>query len=715
MTVEFEIQKKQTIIVKGPKASITFFIDSDQHVRLLYVGQHPTNNQWFKQIENQLPSFPLTQLQLTGDNIHHKGIKLAYGGTTGRLVYQNHTIIENKQGKLLSIEETDPQTGLLITSYFQFYNEVATIQTWKVADNRGAEELGIEWLSSFSYTGLLQQDDFQNNYATHMEFSVAHNAWTAELQWETRTLKECGLNFYVDGEHKQPSSKRISITNNSSWSCSEYSPGGLLYNKWTKQVAAWQIEHNGAWHYEIGDTGNGDLIYLNLIGPEEYDNHCWINLKPKQCFSTVKAAFVQLGGDRECAFIEMNRYRRLIRRHSVDNRNLPVIFNDYMNCLMGEPTTQVELPLIASAAKAGCEYFVIDCGWYADGYWWDSVGEWMPSSERFPNGIEEVIQAIRDKGMIPGLWLEIEVMGINCPLVNELPEDWFFMRHGKRVIDVDRYHLDFRNPEVVAYADNILSRLIADYGVGYIKMDYNITTGIGTDYLSDSYGEGLLAHNRAYLAWLDRLFKRYPGLVIENCGSGGMRHDYAMLSRHSIQSLSDQTDYLRNGAIAAAGATAVTPEQCAVWSYPLEDGDQEETIYNMVNSMLLRIHQSGYLNQLKPERFQLVSEGIEVYKDIRNLIPKADPIWPLEMPMIDDEVISFGLKCDKTILLGIWNNIKNDHLVQLDLSRYGAIEKAQQIYPKAEEFQVNIHIVNDLLLIHFEKAPSARLVRITLK
>jgi len=31
-----------------------------------------------------------------------------------------------------------------------------------------------------------------------------------------------------------------------------------------------------------------------------------------------------------------------------------------MNCLWGDPTEEKELPQIAAAAKAGCEYFVID-------------------------------------------------------------------------------------------------------------------------------------------------------------------------------------------------------------------------------------------------------------------------------------------------------------------------------------------------------------------
>ena len=74
-------------------------------------------------------------------------------------------------------------------------------------------------------------------------------------------------------------------------------------------------------------------------------------------------------------------------------------------------------------------------------------------------------------------------------------------------------------------------------------MDYNIEPGIGTELDADSVGAGLLAHERAYLAWLDSVFKKYPDLVIENCSSGGLRIDYALLSRYSIQSTSDQEDY----------------------------------------------------------------------------------------------------------------------------------------------------------------------------
>ena len=60
-----------------------------------------------------------------------------------------------------------------------------------------------------------------------------------------------------------------------------------------------------------------------------------------------------------------------------------------------------------------------------------------------------------------------------------------------------------------------------------------------------------------------------------------------LMSDLSLQSTSDQTDYLYNANIAANVASAVAPEQGGMWVYPYED-EEEHVIYNVVNGMLLR-------------------------------------------------------------------------------------------------------------------------------
>ena len=54
---------------------------------------------------------------------------------------------------------------------------------------------------------------------------------------------------------------------------------------------------------------------------------------------------------------------------------------------MGDPDEEKVKALVQPAVTAGAEYFVIDAGWYADETdWWDTVGEWEPSTRRFPSG-----------------------------------------------------------------------------------------------------------------------------------------------------------------------------------------------------------------------------------------------------------------------------------------------------------------------------------------
>ena len=245
---------------------------------------------------------------------------------------------------------------------------------------------------------------------------------------------------------------------------------------------------------------------------------------------------------------------------------------------------------------------------------------------------------------------------------------------------------------------------------GYIKMDYNIEPGIGTELNADSAGDGLLGHNRAYLKWLDGIFVKYPNLVIENCSSGGLRMDYAMLSRYSIQSTSDQEDYIRYATIAANSPMALTPEQAAIWSYPLTEGDKEEVIFNMVNAILLRIHQSGHLVNLSPERFDLVKEAISYYKTIRVDIKNAVPFWPLGLSKYRDPWVSMGLNAGKKDYVAVWRRNSQTAFATIPVEhRKGQDLKVVCGYPKAEPCNYKWNKEAGELTVEFPNPVSARL------
>ena len=621
----------------------------------------------------------------------------------------------NTLGDTLTIRQHDELTGAVVVMNWQLYDGVSVVRMTNTVVNGGTEDQTLEYISTFSYFGLEKEnvpgDGTYISSDDKMTVLLPHHGWQKELTLKQYRFADLGL-VQTQPHVNQRSSKNIEVNNTGHWSAKQYLPLGYIGNSAANSSLFFQIEHNGSWYWEIGDQNRH--YYVSVSGPTELQSHWFRTLKPGDSFTTVPVA-VGVGPDSvEAAAGILTRYRRLIRRPNADNERLPVIFNDYMNCLFGDPTTEKELPLIDAAAKAGCEYFVIDAGWYADGAWWDNVGEWQESRARFPGGLRQVTDYIRAKGMIPGVWLELEVMGIHCALAKKLPDECFFLRHGKRVYDRSRFQLDFRHPLVIAHANEVIDRIVREYGVGYIKMDYNIEPGMGTEVDSESLGGGLLAHEQAYLAWLDSVFARYPDLVIENCSSGGLRMDYAMLSRYSIQSTSDQEDYAAYATISMNGPMGVTPEQSAIWSYPLRTGDREEVVYNMVNCLLNRIHQSGHLGELSPERFALVKEGLDLYKTIRGDIRQGVPYWPMGFADNEDRWLAGGLRCGDTVYLAVWRRGGDcEWEVDLESAFPGRKPKVECIYPRDHGNEFEYDPETESLVLCYPEETMARLYRIT--
>lgn len=476
--------------------------------------------------------------------------------------------------------------------------------------------------------------------------------WLGEGRWSRTPLR--GPDFPHLAEHLTGHNPRgaWAVSSDGTWSTGADLPVGGLESTAIGMALAWQIEHNGAWRSEIGEDTDGG--YLSLSGPTDTDSSWTRRLAPGEDFESVPVT-IAWGNDVEDAVASLTDHRRAARRPHPDNAAMPVVFNDYMNTLNGDPTTERLLPLIAAAADVGAEVFCIDAGWYDDsGHWWDTVGEWLPSRTRFPGGLSEVVDAIRAAGMVPGLWLEPEVVGVRSPIADRLPREAFFQRHGQRIVEHHRYHLDLRHPAAVAHLDAVVDRLVDDFGVGFFKFDYNVNPGAGTDHDADSLGDGLLAHNRAHLAWLDAVLDRHPGLVIENCASGAMRMDFAMLSRLAMQSTSDQQDFRKYPPIAAAAPLAMLPEQAASWAYPQPDMNEEELAFSLVTGLLGRFYVSGYLNRMTDAQRAVVATAVEQAKQLRPFIRSGHANWPLGLPGWTDPWVALSLRAGDDEIVSVW-------------------------------------------------------------
>lgn len=180
------------------------------------------------------------------------------------------------------------------------------------------------------------------------------------------------------------------------------------------------------------------------------------------------------------------------------------------------------------AAAIGAELFIIDHGW------WQIYGNWEAPKDRFPNGIEAVADYARQKGLLFGLYFEVEGGRGDwrkSDIYQQHPE-WF----GPQ--DVLKLH----QPEVAAYVENLLIKNIEQYDLDLYRHDF--IPGYTNEWMSSPV-EGFTEncywryHENYYAVW-ERIHKKYPDLILQMCTNGGAREDLDMMSRfHETYTVED--------------------------------------------------------------------------------------------------------------------------------------------------------------------------------
>jgi len=609
-------------------------------------------------VRGSVPGLPLLDVLLGGSGRKWAGQRYSESVVGSRMRYVSHNLREDGPWSVLEISLHDPMVGLAANVVYRCLAGVGVLRSSVTLKNAADSPLTIESVSSFLSSGIAGPGgDLQD-----VDLLWAENDWQAEARWQSRSFREAlpQLSSHVqDGRSRG----RFAITGAGTWCSGTYLPMGAAVNRQTGHTLLWQIENNGAWHWQVGEHmgETPTTSYLALLGPTDIEHHWRITLSPGESFETVPVALAVGSEGLDDAAGRLTRYRRVIRRRHADHRRLPVIFNDYLNTLNADPTTERLLPLVRAAANAGAEYFCIDAGWYAEPGegWWDTVGEWVPSKKRFTGGFPQVIEAIRAEGMVPGIWIEPEVIGVRSPIAEALPSEAFFVRDGERVVEQGRYQLDLRHPAARGHVDRTVDFLVGELGFGYIKMDYNINVAPGTDAGGLAAGAGMLEHNRAFVAWIDDVLDRYPDLTLESCASGGMRTDYALLSRFQLHSTSDQEDPVSYPPIAAAAPLAIAPEQAAVWASAQTEMGDDLIAFTLCSAMLGRVQLSGHLDLMTSAQQELVAQAIKTYKQIRADLGDALPFWPIGLPEWTDPWLAVGMRAASATYVLVWRRESN--------------------------------------------------------
>lgn len=214
--------------------------------------------------------------------------------------------------------------------------------------------------------------------------------------------------------------------------------------------------------------------------------------------------------------------------------------------------------LVDAAAAVGVERFVLDDGWF-HGRSSDraGLGDWTVDRQRWPHGLQPLIDSVHRASMDFGLWVEPEMVNEDSDLAREHP-DWI-LRGRSELPGTWRHQqvLDLQHPDAYAHVRDALMAILDEYAIAFLKWDHN------RDLIDVAHGGRPAVHGQtlAFYRLLDELRAAHPGLEIESCSSGGARIDLEVLTRTDRVWPSDTIDALERQRIQRWTSLLVPPER----------------------------------------------------------------------------------------------------------------------------------------------------------
>lgn len=367
------------------------------------------------------------------------------------------------------------------------------------------------------------------------------------------------------GGIRQPLREAFRLETRAGRSSNQHHPWFTLFRDGVGGMLSMSVAWSGNWCFRFDPRDGGWLVGGGLN-----DWEFTAVLQPGETIAAPPVILVLAEGD------DLNAisipYARVGRRHWYPHnalaRQLPVEWNhwwSYEDKAIDEATFRANL---AVAAEMGIEVCTLDAGWFGPpdpaAHWYDYRGDWhQVNTTRFPGGIRALANDAHSRGLKFGLWCEIEGLGRLARLAEDHPE-FMAMRDGERLGYVCLGH-----PAAQQWAFQTLSRLVDDFALDWVKLDFNLDPGAGCNRTDHGHaaGDGLYAHYQGYYQLLQRLRARYPEVIWENCSSGGLRVDLGMLRHTHFTFLSDP-DWPEHALQLFWGATTMlAPNALLRWTY----------------------------------------------------------------------------------------------------------------------------------------------------
>lgn len=564
----------------------------------------------------------MVQLKLTGDiydEAYAMGNTMRNSETVRRMAYQKQTS-ETTEGIHTIHTFMGDDRGYEVVHHLIWKEDTPYIKVYCTFTNRSSEVCALEMLESFSLGGLspyLAGDGYGCMYLHRMR-----SVWSQEGRHEIIPIEELQLEP-AWGPHAVRCER---FGQAGSMPVNKFFPFAVVEDRENQVFWGAQIAHNASWQMELYRKDDG-LGFSGGLADREF-GHWMKNIHPGEAFETPYAILTTAHTD---SFDLLTGRLTAAALEGVENapqteENLPLIFNEYCTT-WGNPSNDNIMKILDQIKGKGFKYFVIDCGWYKENdIPWDiSMGDYEVSKDLFPEGLEKTVQAIKDAGMIPGLWFEIENVG-RASRAYQM-EKHLLHKDKKVLTSYFRRFWDMNDPWVEEYLTDKVIGTLKKYGFGYMKIDYNETIGIGCDG-TESLGEGLRQNMAAATKFIEKVKKEIPGIVLENCASGGHRLEPGMMSQMSMASFSDAHECAEIPIIAANLHRVIHPRQSQIWAVIRKEDSAKRIAYSVINTFLGRMCISGDVTELSNEQWDVIDRGMEFYQGIAPII-KNGQSWIL--------------------------------------------------------------------------------------
>ncbi|MBR4342583.1 MAG: alpha-galactosidase [Lachnospiraceae bacterium] len=586
---------------------------------------------------------PAVQCKFVGDNypdgfIHGHSMKNSQSANDMKFVGQRVEMATEESSSVCKIITEYERRNVKISSILEYAEGATFIKAYSVFESDSAEKQTLEMASSFNICafpcvgkGLRQKD---------LILHRLKSKWSMEGKLESRGFLDMEL---------EPAWLRIGASSErfgeiGSMPVRRYFPWMVVIDRGERSYTEKLDERkssDASVQDSLGSCGYsiGAQLYINSSWQMEVYNrdeknslsggiadrefgHWMKDLNPGDRFVTPEAILTVCKNTSAATIDEISWRMTSAQNINLENvpeseKELPVIFNEYCTS-WGNPTEQ-EMADIAERLKGhGIKYCVIDAGWHVkDGNDWSDIGDWITNKKKFPGGLKKTADKIRECGMIPGLWYEMEVVGKDSEMFKK--DDMLLKRDGIPIQTMFRRFLDMRKPEVREYLYERVIKNLKENGYGYLKVDYNDNIGIGCDG-AESLGEGMRESLVESRNFFKKIREEIPDIVIENCSSGGHRLEPSMQAVTSMASFSDAHEWQAIPVIAANVTRAILPAQSQIWAVLRAKDDEKRLRYSLSNTFLGRMCLSGDMSTISDEQMKIVDEAIAYYKKCASVI-----------------------------------------------------------------------------------------------